>query len=338
VIASLAIVAIVQGPGTFEVPPAPIAWSELDPAHFDRRWTLPEPPEGRDLAAKMRALAELTFSDGARALRLGDLVTEARGVDPPERDPWLMSLETRAPALVGEWREALWQLLRDDHLFSEKWRPSKDHPRDGILMAEGWEPAGEAGVWNELEPHFEQAAALFHVDMATIKRAENDYSTYPDRVGADYLEIHPVPGGHLYGEDEAGRPFRFVRIFFRSDLPFPFSSYACDLRILNRVDAEGLLHTDIYSPSPDFHYMAGRDVFLPVRDSADEIVAYLLVREFGFDVDDVPDRRRHRAEALRGALGNLKREAELGSRGAAAPYPTAGEALARMRVVGERAR
>ena len=101
-----------------------------------------------------------------------------------------------------------------------------------------------------------------------------------------------------------------MRLGFRCNLPFPFSGYTCDLRVLNRLDGDGHLVTDIYSKSKDFHWMAGRDVFIPVRTSDGRWVATLAVRLFGFDLDGVPDRDGHRRAALRGSLGNLKRDAE----------------------------
>ena len=68
--------------------------------------------------------------------------------------------------------------------------------------------------------------------------------------------------------------------------------------------------TDIYSTSDDFYWLAGRDVYLPVETSDGELVAYLAVRHYGFDLDGVPDKGKNRREALRASLGNLRRKAE----------------------------
>ena len=38
--------------------------------------------------------------------------------------------------------------------------------------------------------------------------------------------------------------------------------------------------------------------------------AYLLVRDFGFDLDGIPDGSKQVKEALRSSLGNLKRKAD----------------------------
>jgi hypothetical protein len=112
------------------------------------------------------------------------------------------------------------------------------------------------------------------------------------------------------GKDGAGRPFRALRIEFESDLPFPYSHYDCDLRILNRVGADGLVRCDIWSPSKDFYWMAGQDLFVPLQTAAGAFAGLVLVRVYGFDLDGVPDGEDAVREALRGSLGNLKRRAE----------------------------
>ena len=99
-------------------------------------------------------------------------------------------------------------------------------------------------------------------------------------------------------------------VLSQPSLPFPFGGYTCDLRILNRLDGEGRLVTDIHSTSRGFHWMAGRDVFLPLYDADGEWVAMVMLRQFGFDLKGVPDKAKHRRAALRGGVGNLKLGAE----------------------------
>jgi hypothetical protein len=147
-------------------------------------------------------------------------------------------------------------------------------------------------------------------DLNTIKAVENDYRVYPTNVGADYEHIYPVDGSYFIGRDPANVPFSTLRLSFECDIPFPFSTYETMLHILNRFDEQGVLYTDIYSKSDDFHWLAGRDVFLPVLDSAGDWVCFLAVRHFGFDMDGVPDGADNRREAIRSSLGNLKRNAE----------------------------
>jgi hypothetical protein len=156
-------------------------------------------------------------------------------------------------------------------------------------------------------------------DLATIQAAENDYRVYRERPGAEFEAIWPVPGSYVVGRDPAGRPFAALELFFESDLPFPFTSYTCDLAILKTVSDEGLLVTEIVSRSRDFHWFAGRDLYLPVTASDGAPQGFVVARVYGFDLDGVPDRASHRRTALRSSLGNLKRASEARSSGNVAP-------------------
>jgi len=304
-----------SAPARIEVAPREVAWDELSPAAFDLAWTLPDTNRrGDTLSARMRELAALTFVDRGRTRRLGDLVAEAHAIATSKRKGWFRTLDERAPELMAAWGHELRELLLDERLLAADWDPADDDARDGLLAGDTWTiDAGEPGPWDasRVSPAFEQAAALLPSDLATLKSVENDYGAYPDHVGTDYESVKPVRGGHLTGRDADGRAFRFVRIRSRADLSFPFGGYTCDLRILNRVDDRGRLRTDIWSPSADFHYFVGRDLFLPVEDSLGRVAAFLVVRDFGFDLVGVPDRSRHRREALWSTLGNLKRNVEL---------------------------
>ena len=52
-----------------------------------------------------------------------------------------------------------------------------------------------------------QACVLVFADVETIKRAENDYRSYPRRAGSTYESIYPRRDAHLRGLDERGNPF-----------------------------------------------------------------------------------------------------------------------------------
>ena len=208
----------------------------------------------------------------------------------------------------------LQQLLATDYLYSRKWKPGKDHPRDGIVTSVPWKLYDEGlAPWNSIRkkrPQIEQAACVMFADSSAIKEAENDFAAYPLDIGASYEDIRPFPGGHFKGVDDRGNPFRLVKLYFRCELPLWYPDYECDLRILSRIDEKGRLCTDLYSKSSDFHYLAGRDVFMPLVTSDGESLGNMVVRLYGFDLDEVPDRASHRREALRGSLGNLRRRAE----------------------------
>lgn len=338
----LPIVAALAVSQDFEVRPATLSWEVLGAERFDRRWTLPEERrEGRDLLAEMRRLAELRFAfddGGERSTRcFGDLVASARERRGPERMAWFERLREHAPELIEDWGAGLGQLLLDDRLQSEDWDPLRDYHRDGLLIGDDWELAEEYGApWTELEvvARMAQAATLIHADLATIKAVENDYRIYPTNIGSDYEAIFPLKDRYFRGEAPGGLPFSLLDIEFRCDLPFPFSDYTCRLHMLNRFDSDGNARTDIYSTSPDFHYLAGRDVFLPVLDSKGETVALLVVRHFGFDLDGVPDDPAHRIAALRVSLGNLKRNAEARFAAGEKTFGPATTAIAGMRVLG----
>lgn len=296
-----------------------MAWSDLGPSTFDPGWLLPASrgDGGSDLQARMRTLLALeipwTETDGQKSsLRFADLVVATRDLDDTATRKWLKSLSKRSPAFEKEWGETVSQLLRDDYVRSSKWKPSNDSESDGIYFGAAWElhedPSNSWGVAGE--PRIEQVASVFLADLDAIKAAENDYRVYPSNVGADYEVIGPVAKSYFVGEDEDERRFACHRLYFRCDLPFPFSDYECDLHILSRTNDRGEVVTDIYSPTDDFYYMGGRDTFLPLETADGDWIGFLNVRWFGFDLDGIPDGASERKEAMRASLGNLRRNAE----------------------------
>jgi len=306
----------VVGLGDFEVAPKPFRWDALSPTRFDLAARLPDDRRapGRDLLAEMERLVALRFDvrgpDGREYRTVGDLARAARTAKDP--DAWLESVLRAAPKLGSDWGDALRELLRSQKLTSSSWDPEDDHPRDGILIAEPWELAHEGGRWTGLpnDAYAQQGAIVMYADLATIKAAENDYRLYPDDKGSSYEDIYPLDGTYVRGVEGAERDFAALTIRFRCDLPLWYGDYRCDLRILNTVDERGRLVCDIYSTSDDFHWLAGRDVYLPLDASDGARVAYLAVRQYGFDLDGVPDSQDNVREALRGSLGGLKLRAE----------------------------
>lgn len=307
-------------PLTFEVTPKPIEWDTLKRTQFDPSWIVPETrsDNGRDLAAEMRKLVALEFdlphpTDPQRRLKnLGDLTVAAREVDSSRRGAWVEAAVAADRKLSKQWGSPMRQLLDQHLLFSSKWDPEENDEADGLYIATGWPLPKSAAPWKRVSPDLdaEQGATFIHSDVTSFKEVENDYADYPNDVAANYERINPVPGTYVQGVDDQGQPFSSLRVEFRSDLPFPFGGYTCDLRILNRVREDGGFEAHIYSPSDDFHWMAGRDTFLPVRTSDGAPVGYVVTRVYGFDLDGVPDSRSNRRGALRASLGNLKRKAD----------------------------
>lgn len=295
----------------------------IGPEVFDRDWLLPDGPgdrlnkQGPWFVGEMKALAARRHGKEGDELRcLGDVLRRARTV---ERAPgWIQALmadvRRAQPELHRDLEPYLVAWLDDAELVAGKWDPDSERARDGLVFVDAWDLRGERGEpWRSLRGSrlVQQAAALVHADLETLKEVENDYRAYPRRPGASYRWIGAVPGSFVGGEDAELGDFSALRLRFRCSLPFPFGGYSCDLSILNRLDGDGHLVTDIHSAHRDFLWLAGRDVFIPMYDSAGQWVATLLVRLFGFDLAGVPDRDAHRRAALRASLGNLKREAEV---------------------------
>jgi hypothetical protein len=311
--------ATAESPAPFVVEERAVEWSGFDAATFDLDWLLPAaPPEDQpDLLAEMESLAALSFglvdSRGTQLETLGDFLTASRGKDFAERSRWWNELAEQRPELFAEWGQRLFLICFDDHLVGNDWDPSEEHARDGILEGQQWTLGEAAGTpWTDLGSTvtLNQAALWIDADLEAIKQVENDYALYPDHVDADFEAIYPLDGAAWRGKSDEHGEFSGLRLYFRCDLPFPFSDYECDLHMLNRRDQRGRLVTDIYSTSSDFHWLAGRDVFVPLRSSSGAPAGYLLVRVYGFDLEGVPDRDHHRQRALRASLGNLKRRAE----------------------------
>ncbi|MEM7306970.1 MAG: hypothetical protein AAF682_09885 [Planctomycetota bacterium] len=305
-----------SAPDEVTVEATELAWEQLSPQLFDLAWQLPDErtAPGRDLLAEMERLAALRLE--ARGPRgeeyrcLGDLARAARAAD--DADGWLKAVLRSSPKLEADWGAGLRELLRCSELFEKDWNPEDDGSRDGLLVGGTWDLTKEGAPFNQLEVDAiaQQGATLMFADLATIKAAENDYRLYPNDPGSSYEEIYPLADTFVRGTDPQGNGFSALRIRFRCDLPLWYPDYRCTLRLLNRIDPKGRLACDIYSTSSDFHWLAGRDVYLPLDASDGERVAYLVVRQYGFDLDDVPDSEKNVREALRGSLGNLRRRSE----------------------------
>ena len=310
--------------------PRPATWEELEREVFETRWIVPRAsaaelaaagPGKLDLVGELESLLERRFAPAAgggdlgRARSLGDLVALALAVRGDARavDALLERLELERPAVWAEVAWALPHLVREGRFLSRRWDPEEDRADDGFLIAAPRDLAlVPVGPWERVQGNTlaVQVATLIQADLEAIKSAENDFRSWPQRIGADYESIRPMQGSYLRGEDPQGKPFAALRIEFRCDLPFPFGSYDCDLRMLHRLDEQGHLVSEVYSSSRDFHWLAGHDLFLPVLDSQGEWQAMLCVRVFGGDLRGVPDSVTHQEAGAREGLGNMKREAE----------------------------
>ena len=315
-----------QGDGVLR--PREASWQELTGGHLDLGRLLPAPTPGElgngdertvDLAVLMGWLSKAEFrEEGDDWYRsFGDLVAAFAEVrrDTEACDRLFARLQAEAPDVARKAGPYLLELVREEYLYDEDWNPNKNSPDDGVLFAKPWrlgQVEDRSEFWSSFGGDREvyQAAALIYADMEAIKTTESDYRNYPNRVGSRFEQIYPVSETYLTGEDPNGREYSFLRVFYESDLPFPYSSYDCNLRVLNRFDDEGRLVCDVYGESDDLYWMAGRDIFYPIETSDGQWVAYLLVRNLGLDIDGVPDGDGPRQDAMRGFIGNLKRMAE----------------------------
>lgn len=310
---------------TGELQPRAASWDELAREVFDPAWILPEGlplapgEEGlaveleRELVRVSELVVPASASDPAAPRSLGDLARDARGLDPDGLAALLKRTERAQPELWRALAPYAQELLRDEKLRSKRWDPEKDVGNDGIVMARALTLAEVTSEpWSRIEGSrlVQQGATLVRADLAALKAAENDFPRYPGRPGTSYETIAAVPGSLLRGLDARGQPFAALKVRFESDLPFPFSSYDCDLRILNRLRDDGRLACDIASPSADFHWMAGRDLYIPLQASDGSFQGTLIVRLFGFDLSGVPDGDDARRAGLRSSLGCLKLDAE----------------------------
>lgn len=343
------------GPGEFEVQPRELAWQQLIDARVDLAWCLPDERRlaGKGFMASAERLLAVRFepvalppvrtADGEeradlRAESFGDLAAAALSVPRAARAAWLDSVPTIEA--LRDWPDALAHLT-DTHGLWNDWDPEDDDDDDrddGIWTTSAWELTGPGEPWSDHEPDIQQAAALITTDLATVKVAENDYRLYLDNIGTDYETIFPVDGEFFVGTDDRDEPYSALEMRFESDLPFPFGGYTAEIEVLNRVATDGALLTYIYSTSDDFNHLAGRDLFLPVKTTDGDFVGTLLVRQFSFDLDNVPDGAGDVRVGLRTALGNLKRNAEelWAERPADAPLANDKLALTRFRLFGKR--
>ncbi len=347
---------VLVGDGGGETPtklePRTGVWSELQ-AVFPEEWMLPEAVWAPSQASQrlealpyaLEPLVEARFDarEGAPAWTrsFGDIVQEARrrGARTDRVDGLLRELETANPPAHAACARLVREVVLDQALHSKKWNGEKDLADDGLYfgpLLKRREPA--SGPWKSFKgAHtLHQAATLVQADLEAIKGALNDYPSMLADPGTSYERIGPVEGSFLTGADEARGPFAALRITFRSDLPFPFSHYDCDLGILDLLDAKGRLTTYVYTPSEDFYWFAGRDVHFPVRSSDGEFQGLLLVRVAGFDLRSVPDSDRDRMTGTRVALGNLKRRSEAAFKGYGGAPRTLSGALPSFDVIAQR--
>lgn len=304
----------------YRVEPRAASSTELAQA-FDVAWTLPRAAAGQgDLAADLAALTERGFEPRgqgtfAKARTLGDVVACFDGVR-GQREATIALLRELERERPDVWQAAGWalpQLVDESWFLGAKWNPSRDRDDDGFLVGPRYSLKGSDGptlASGRGRRELVQVATLLRADLWAAKQAENDFRTWPSRMGVSYDWVRPLRDGYLVDELDGTRREARVSISFRTNLPFPFSHYDCELDTRHRLDERGRLVSDVTAIGEDFYWLAGQDLYLPLERDSGEFVAMLYVRRFGTDLRGVPDKAEHLEDGCRQGMGSLKREAE----------------------------
>ncbi len=295
---------------------------ELRAEVFELAWRLPDAlwmpakDAGRlALPVSVPALLAERFEGSEPWMRsVGDIIAEhrRRGGDHRALDLVLRELATGAPAAHARAGGLLSEVLDARELANPGWNPDLDQHDDGLYFGpilarnKSSDPpwSSQSGART-----FHQAVTFVHADLDAILGTIHDYASSVRDPGTSYERLEPLTGSLLVGKSDALGDFAALRVRVRSDLPFPFTHYDCDLRVLHVVE-RGTLVTDIYSPSRDFHWFAGKDWYLPVRASDGAWLGTMILRLSGFDLSGVPDGDDDRKSGTRTALGSVRRRAE----------------------------
>lgn len=331
-----------------ELPARTVPWSEMDERVFPSAWVLPAecwtPARPADsLENRLRELCGSRFGatpDAPWQQSVGDLVLEhrRRGGSRAQLREMLAAWSAAHPDDRTGLVDVVSELLSVDALGEKKWDPSDDRGDDGVLF--GPDLARRelpVAPWKDLRGslRIHQAAVLVHADLEALFEALHDYASALHDVGTSYEKLSPRRDTIVQGRDEEHGPFAALRLDIRSDLPFPFSHYDCDLGTLHRLDAGGHPRTYVFGQGRDFYWLAGSDVLFPVRAADGRFAGMLVVRLSGFDLRGVPDDDDDRKSGTRAALGNWKRRAEKSFRSAGGVPRTIEGALPGLRVVAE---
>jgi hypothetical protein len=322
-------------PDPARVPPRAASWDELCAAGFEPAWRLAdglreatgvEGAPRQDLAEAIDRLARLEVLEDGEAFAFGDLLAELAVVRRDERATaeWLAQSRVRHAGLFAQAGLPLEELLTTWRVYGD-WDPGWDAPDDGLvhLPPLSLEHARRE-PWRSIDgaSRVQQVATIVFAEPGDVLAVAHDFPGYLEHVSSDYESIAPRRDGHWRGTDDAGAGFVAVQLDVRCDLPFPFGGYGLQLWVLDQVRPDGDIVTHMYSRSPDFRWLAGRDLLVPVFDGRGRPVATLAVRQQGFDLAGVPEDDDIRRSALRAGLGNFKRRAEeRAARRPAAPRP-----------------
>jgi hypothetical protein len=301
------------------IQPRAVSEAELRGRGFAEDWEFPRfKADGKPYPGKLfedscfrLARQPLVKAEGGRGeIWLGDLLKDLHKAN------WSKSASKDALAKVkGKVSKADYETLKDlltaYDLYGKKWNPRKGGQEHGMFFGEEWEFKKSEWTHAKADREVEQIAQLIVADLHAIKQTEADYQAYWDHTKHDWERIEVLPNQLMVVTDkEQKQLMSSATIDFEFDLPFPFSTAEFRMFTLTRMLDDGSPILYLFATGDDLHWLAGYDVYEPVRDRDGNWVGTMMIRVFGLDIDGVPDGRGDRHDNLRGQFGNLRRGAE----------------------------
>ncbi len=301
------------------VQPRMVSVEELRGRGFAKDWEFPrfkadgKPYPGKQFEDSCFGLATkplVAAQGGQPELWLGDLLKDLH------KAKWTKSASKEALAKVkGHVSKAdyerLEELLTAYDLYGKKWNPRKGGQEHGMHFGDEWEFKKSEWRHAKADREVEQIAQLIVADLHAIKQTEADYQGYWNHVKHDWerIEVHHDQFMVVMDANDK-QSMSSTTVDFEFDLPFPFSTAEFRMFTLSRMLDDGSPILYLFASGDDLHWLAGYDVYHPVRDRDGNWVGTMMVRVFGLDLDGVPDGRGDRHDNLRGQFGNLRRGAE----------------------------
>jgi hypothetical protein len=152
--------------------------------------------------------------------------------------------------------------------------------------------------------------ALIRANMASIRAAERNFliETEYGRAKSKIVLTYMIRG--TYVRDFKGEsPFVLFDVFFRQfdrgcgDLP-------TRLHVYEHLNLSGVPIAEYCSDSESYYWFSGRDTYLKVCNERGEFIGYLVVTEFGYDVQGCMDSNSKVQDDMKHALHYLKSEGE----------------------------
>lgn len=301
------------------VQPRIVSEAELRGRGFAKEWEFPrfkadgKPYPGKlfeDSCFRLARKPLVAAQGGQPELWLGDLLKDLHQAN------WTKAASKEALGKIkGKVSKADYEVLEDlltaYDLYGKKWNPRKGGQEHGMYFGDEWEFKKSEWKHAKADREVEQIAQLIVSDLHAIKQTEADYQAYWDHVKHDWERIEVLPSQFMVVADENEKQLMAsTTVDFEFDLPFPFSTAEFRMFTLSCMLDDGSPILYLFATGDDLHWLAGYDVYEPVRDRDGNWVGTMMVRVFGLDIDGVPDGRGDRHDNLRGQFGNLRRGAE----------------------------